>query len=290
MVSKRRANLESLRMFEAAARHLNFRLAAEELNLTQGAVAQRVRGLEADLAITLFYRRARGLDLTDHGRKLQSAVAKGLSLIDQAIEEFVPQQQSITVSLTPSLASKWLVPRLATISLQHPEIDLKITATEDLATFQGDGVDLAVRQGHPPFGEGLVSHKLSSLKLCAVCAPEYAKKVGDVSDLADLVNHRLIQDSHRHWEGLLADADLKADRPFLQFNQTALAMDAASLGQGIALVPNLILEGDVANSRLVSLWEIEHSNLAGFHIVHPSGPNGTRDQVVAWMLSSANKA
>lgn len=277
-------------MFEAAARHLNFRLAAEELNLTQGAVAQRVRGLEADLAVTLFYRKARGLDLTDHGRKLQSAVAKGLSLIDQTIEEFAPQQQSITVSLTPSLASKWLVPRLATFSLQHPEIDLKITATENLATFQGDGVDLAVRQGHPPFGDDLLSHALSSLRLCAVCASDYAEQVGDVTDLADLVHHRLIQDSHRHWEGLLEDAGHKPDRPFLQFNQTALAMDAASLGQGIALVPDLILEGDLASNRLVSLWDIEPRHLAGFHIVHPSGPNRTRDQVVAWMLSSANKA
>jgi len=289
MASKRGANLESLRMFDVAARHLNFRLAAEELNLTQGAVAQRVRSLEADLAVALFYRRARGLELTERGRKLHAVIAKALSIIEQAVEDLEPEQHSLTLSLTPSLASKWLVPRLASLAEQHPEIDLKVAATESLATFHADGVDLAVRQGHPPFGDNLVSHRLAPLTLCAVCAPKYASKVGDVADLPDLMHHRLIQDAHRHWESLLEEAGIRPERSFLQFNQTALAMDAASPGQGIALVPDLILESDEANKRLVRLWQIEPRQLAGFHIVHPSGPNPTRDQVVAWMLSSANR-
>lgn len=136
----RSPNLNSLKMFDAAARHLNFRLAAEELNLTQGAVAQQVRRLESDLGLQLFYCKARGLALTEVGRRYHRPVSRALAMIDDATRKIQPESTSITLSSTPSFASKWLVPRLVSFSQAYPTIDVQTVASEGLANHRYLGV------------------------------------------------------------------------------------------------------------------------------------------------------
>lgn len=285
-------NLNALRMFDAAARHLNFRLAAEELNLTQGAVAQQVRRLEADLGLQLFNRKARGLELTDVGRGYHVPVRRALATIEDATRKLKPENTRIRLSVTPSFASKWLVPRLSAFEDANPDVDVQTVATEALADFRSDGVDLAIRLGVPPFGDGLDAVLLAPLESCAVCSPGFAGEVGAIADIADFTAYRLIQDSHHQWDALLDEAGLGLSLRKTQFNQTALAMDAAMNGQGIALVPNLLAEADIAQGRLVALWRHVDRHGRGYYIVRPDvrDPNPAQRAMVDWLLSEIGQA
>ncbi len=288
----RSPNLNALRMFDASARHLNFRIAAEELNLTQGAVAQQVRRLEAELGFQLFHRKSRGLALTETGRSYHKPIRRGLAIIEDATHKLRPESAGITLSVTPSFAAKWLVPRLAEFALAHPDIDVNTIASDGLADFQSDGIDIAVRQGRAPFGDGLRVDLLSPLELCAVCSPSYARQVGKIGQIEDFTKLQLIQDGHNHWDRLLEDAGTTAQHRILQFNQTALAMDAAANGQGITLAPRLLFGAELAQGKLVELWHDTRANQGGYYAVQPINrkPNPGRDVVVNWLLAEARNA
>jgi len=279
-------------MFDAAARHLNFRLASEELHLTQGAVAQQIRRLEKDLTVQLFHRKARGLALTESGRSYYTSIRRALAIIEDATRKFLPDATRLTLSVTPSFASKWLVPRLSDFAHAHPEIEVQTVASEGLANFQSDGVDIAIRQGLPSTAAGLRVTLLAPLDLCAVCSPDYAKNIGASRDLETFAQLQLVQDSHNHWNALLDNAGVKARQRPVQFNQTALAMDAAANGQGIALAPKLLLGNELAAGKLVEVWRIKSLAQNGFYIVYPDSkaPIPARDTLVEWIISKASAA
>jgi len=283
----RNPNLNSLKMFDAAARHLNFRLAAQELNLTQGAVAQQVRRLESDLGMQLFYRKARGLALTEVGRSYHGPIHRAMTMIDDATRRLQPQNISITLSITPSFASKWLVPRLASFSIAYPNIEVKTVASETLANFKSDGVDLAIRLGQPPFGNELHAELLAPLDLRAVCSPHFAKQSVPIRQLKDFTQRPLIQDSHNLWNRLFEEAGLSAQNRIIQFNQTTLAMDAAANGQGIALAPRILLTIDLEQGRLVELWRDTRTSQDGYYIVYPANRESisTREAFKTWAAS-----
>jgi LysR family glycine cleavage system transcriptional activator len=276
-------------MFDAAARHLNFRLAAEELNLTQGAVAQQVRRLESDLGFQLFYRKARGLALTELGRKYHKSINRALAMINDATRKLKPESATVTLSITPSFASKWLVPRLSSFSDAHPNIEVQTVAHEGLANFQSDGVDLAIRQGHPPFDDKLHAELLSPLNLCAVCSPGYAEKATPITQIEDFTTLQLVQDSHNLWDSLFEEVGLNAKGRMLQFNQTTLAMDAAANGQGIALAPQILLAVEIEQGRLIDIWQDTRTNQGGYYIVYPRNikSNPARDAFIKWALAES---
>ncbi len=288
----RTPNLNSLKMFDAAARHLSFRAAADELNLTQGAVAQQVRRLEADLAVRLVSRKARGLELTDVGRNYHVPIRRALAMIESATQKFRTDGPRVTISVTPSFASKWLVPRLSSFARLYPDIEVQTIASEELANFKSDGVDLAIRQGRPAVGSGLVFELFAPLDLCAVCSPNYAEEAGPIRELSDFTNLQLIQDSHTHWETLMEEAGLVARHRLLRFNQTALAMDAAANGQGVALAPRLLTTADLAAGKLVNLWQDRRQDQIGYYLVYPdkSPVNPARDALLNWIVSEATDA
>jgi len=151
----RSPNLNALKMFDAAARYLNFRLAAEELNQTQGAVAQQVSRLEKDLQLQLFHRQPRGLKLTQSARNTIVSIRRALALIDSATHKLQPLTPRISLSVPPSIASKWLVPCLSQFSQNYPDIDLQTDASERVVDFHRDEADIAIRQGFPPFSNYL---------------------------------------------------------------------------------------------------------------------------------------
>ncbi|WP_259974059.1 LysR substrate-binding domain-containing protein [Leisingera aquaemixtae] len=272
-------NLNALRMFDAAARHLNFGRAAEELHLTQGAVAQQVRRLETDLGHKLFHRHARGLTLTDTGRSYHAPVSQALALIRDATGALAPIVQRVTLSVPPSFASKWLVPRLPEFQARHPDIDLRVVAEESLADFKRDGIDISVRQGSKPQEGRLNCALLSLVDLVAVASPDLALTKEESLDLPAIAQLTLIQDGHRLWDFLLRQEGLTATGRVLQFNQTALAMDAAVNGQGIALVPRMFL----GNQPLDILWQAPRLGDQGFYVLWPSA-QGRAKTVVDWLL------
>lgn len=263
----RHPRLNAVRMFDAAARHLNFRVAAAELNLTQGAVAQAVRGLESDLGVVLFRRLARGLALTELGKVYHSKVSRGLILIDEAASALQPLSNTISVSVPPSFASKWLVPKLPNFAEAHSDIEVRIVATEAVTNFASQDVDIAIRQGSRPSDRSSKATLLAPIDLRAFCSPDAKFSTRRTTNLKRLAHLPLIQDSHRHWERLLPDGSGASQ--LLQFNQTALALDAAANGQGIAIAPLLIGTRDVEHGRLVEVWRDESPDKDGFWLVQP---------------------
>lgn len=287
----KRPGLNALSMFDAAARHLNFRKASEELNITQGAVAQQVRKLEAVLGVKLFVRNARGLSLSKQGLQYFTAVHEALSLIDQATDDLVGSQESLTISVTPSIASKWLVPSLPDFTAEYPEISVQVLASETLSDLENDGIDLAIRQGKKPESSRLEITRLAEISLIAVASKSYVEQGGRLfSSLEDFAELPLIQDGHRYWEQLFNEAGLVIKAPYLQFNQTALALDAAQNGQGIALVPEILARNSLQKEELTILWRSDHAfQNAGFYLLQPKSKlkNAASKSLAAWLIGKS---
>ncbi len=275
--------LNALRAFEASARHLNFRLAAEELGVTQGAVAQQVRGLEARLGEELFDRMPRGLRLTEAGRRFQAPLKRAFRLIETAVSDLTAQRQ-ITISVTPSFASKWLVTRLPDFTSRYPDIQVQVDGREKLADFANDGVDIAVRHSCDPVTNDLDVVPLFSTELVVVCAPDLSQQLSDVSDLMQQV---LLSDSHGLWPLFLEHAGVHGKPRTMTFNQTSLAIDAAVSGQGFALAPAPLVASELATGRLVRPLEQVLEDELGFYVVTPKRPR--KPDLVAkmrdWLLS-----
>jgi LysR family transcriptional regulator, glycine cleavage system transcriptional activator len=283
--------LNALRAFEASSRHLSFRLAAEELGVTQGAVAQQVRGLEAALGLKLFERHPRALALTESGAHYKASVRRAFELLAEATAALTPQALTLTISVTPTFAAKWLLARLPDFTQAHPDIDLRVLATERLSHFQNDAVDLAVRYGSPPFGAGLNAALLFEDEIVAVASPALLKKTRLASHPASLSRFPILHDAHDFWtrfiERITPRPTLDASK-HLRFNQTALAIDAAIAGQGIALAQAAFVAPDLAAGRLVRALPIELRTGAGFYVVSPRKPRAASVTAVRnWLMQQA---
>lgn len=284
--------LNALRAFEAAARQLSFRAAAEELGVTQGAVAQHVRGLEASFGVKLFARLPRTLALTDEGRSYVTHIRRAFELIRDATLAIRPEPLRVTISITSTFAAKFLLPRLPAFVEANPLIDLRILASESLSDFQSDGVDIAVRQGRLPFGPGIVVDFLFAQEIVAVCSPKLLPGGADSLDPAALKDYVLLHDTHNFWPefmtgalGLAAPTEVKG----LRFNQTGLAIDAAISGQGIALVSRFLVEPDLSAGRLIQPIAATMRGERDFYVVTPRKPRhpGPTEAVRRWLLSMA---
>jgi len=265
-------SLNALRMFEVVARHLNFRLAAEELGLTQAAVAQQIRGLEASLEIRLFERLPRGLGLTDAGRAYSASIRSALAMIDEATRLLRPESSHLTVSVTPTFASKWLIPRLGSFAERNPDIDLRLLATDRLSHFHTDGVDIAVRYGQPPFGGGLNAELLMEQRIVAVASPRLLAEKGAPETFDTLQGFVALHDAHHYWPLFVAalfPGHLPPSARNLRFNQTSLAIEAAIGGQGIALASHAFVKDDIAAGRLVQVFSQDLRLDKAFYLVWP---------------------
>jgi LysR family glycine cleavage system transcriptional activator len=287
--------LNALKAFEAAGRHLNFRLAAEEIGVTHGAVAQQVRALEDRMGVKLFDRLPRGLALTDAGRKYLTPVRRAFQMIADASEELRPRQAVLNISVTPSFATKWLVPRLGEFTHANPDIEVRISASQDLANFQTDGVDIAVRQGKPPFGPGLAAQQLFPEEFYAVCSPSLLEADHALRTPDGLVHHVLLHDTHGLWPVFMEKAFPGKAPPKLRgmnFSQTSLAVDAAIAGQGIALVSHLFAADEIAAGRLCRPFNCSITSELGFFVVAPRAP---RKPIIVqkmrdWLISQSQPA
>jgi LysR family glycine cleavage system transcriptional activator len=290
--SRRLPPLNGLRVFEVVSRHLNFRLAAEEIGVTQGAVAQLIRGLEAELGMKLFLRRPQGLEPTEAGQQYAARIRRAFELIAEATRDLRAEPQRLTISVTPSLASRWLIPRLPDFTAAHPTIDLRIVATDRLSNFETDDVDLAVRLGQPPFGPGLNAELLHEQTIIAIGSPLLIEKLGDPGEPGNFARYPLLHDAHDFWPAFLGKAfpaGAPASGQNVRFNQTSLAVEAAIAGQGLALASLFLVADDITSGRLTRVLTAELPVDAGFHIVFPRKPRhpGPVDEVCRWLAEAA---
>jgi LysR family glycine cleavage system transcriptional activator len=283
-------SLNALRAFDVAGRCLSFRAAADEMGVTQGAVAQQVRQLEADLGVALFDRLPKGLALTSAGRGYHERIAGAFSELRVATAQLKPELGKVTISVTPTFASKWLIPNLPDFSEKHPEIDLRILATEKVSSFHSDGIDLAIRQGVPPFGAALNTTLLFAQDVIAVAAPKLLH--AEQFPLSATTFSRLpkIHDSHDLWPKFLAEMGLiDQSKRRLRLSQTALAVDAAISGQGATLVSRFLVSGDIAAGRLLEIGALQTVETRDFYLLtlRRSTPNAAVDTVVSWLTLRA---
>ncbi len=260
--------LNGLRAFDAAGRHLNFRAAADEMGVTQGAVAQQVRQLEAHLGVPLFNRLPKGLAFTSTGRGYHARVATVFEELRAATETLRPEPDKVLVSVTPTFAAKWLIPNLPDFSSLHPNADLTVFATERVSSFHGDGIDLAIRQGKPPFGAALEVVRLFRHKVIAVAAPSLVAEHRLPLDRETLSHLPKLHDAHDLWPAFLKQLKVENRGGHgLRLSQTALAMDAALSGQGAALVSSFLVRRDIAEKRLVQIHSEALSGEQDFYLL-----------------------
>lgn len=253
--------MAALRAFEAAARELSFTAAAAELVQTQGAISHQIRELESRLGMKLFNREGRGITLSEAGRLYLPFVREALSRLRDGARALHPSsaEHVLTVSCSPNFAQKWLVPRLGGFFDDNPSLDLRISASPQHVTFDGDGIDIAVRHGDGQWPELAVS-RLCREWLFPVCSPRLEPAIASIKSIDDLRAYVLIHDQQRngqrdgwaHWlQANGADpANFDLDRG-PQLSQTSLAIDAAVSAQGIALARSALVDLDLAAGRLV---------------------------------------
>ena len=269
--------LNPLKAFEAAARHLSFRLAAEELSVTPAAISQMVHTLEDYLGVCLFVRLNRALRLTDAGQECLPYISEGFDRIAEGVLRLqsVEWSGSLRIHSAPTFASRWLVPRLDRFSRQHPEIDTEIMAAFDLPDFGDDGADIAIDFGYGHYGD-LYSERLFTVNLVTLCSPGLLKGKKGLKRPADLKHHRLLHDEAPNqradqpsWGDWLKTAGVKNVDPKRgpRFSHTNLALEAAVDGQGVALTLDILAAPDVAAGRLVIPFDIRLPLSAGYFLV-----------------------
>ncbi|NHB97812.1 transcriptional regulator GcvA [Photorhabdus stackebrandtii] len=255
-MSKRLPPLNALRVFDAAARHLSFTKAAEELFVTQAAVSHQMKSLEDFLGLKLFRRRNRSLLLTEEGQSYYLDIKEIFTSINEATCKLQARSAkgALTVSLSPSFAIQWLVPRLSGFNLAYPGIDVRIQAVDREEDKLADDVDVAIFYGRGNW-PGLRTDRLYAEYLLPVCAPSLLTGENPLKIPADLARHTLLHDSSRRdWQAYIRQLDMQQQINVQQgpiFSHSAMVIQAAVHGQGIALANNVMARTEIDAGRLV---------------------------------------
>ncbi len=296
---KRLPPLNALRVFEVAARHLSFTKASEELHVTPGAVSQQIKALEDFLQTPVFRREKRALLLTDEGQASLPILREGFDKLAEAGKILAAKSDSrrLTVSVAPSFASKWLVPRLDRFQEANADIDVWVSADMDVVDFAVEDVDLAIRYGGGRY-DGLIVEHLMAEKIVPVCAPQLLTGQYPLKSPADLVHHTLLHDSSPDkdescptWPMWLKAAGVchKQGERGLKFNQSSLVIEAAVGGKGVALAKAALALADLEAGRLVIPFDMTTPTEFAYYIVHPPAKSSSLAvrAFVAWLKHEA---
>lgn len=258
---RRLPNLNALRAFEAAGRHLSFTKAAAELNVTQGAISHQVASLEAQLGMALFRRLNRRLELTEAGVAFLPELTKAFDHIARGVAELSRKEASgaLKVSVMPSFAARWLLPRLSRFRALAPDIDVMVLSTDALADFAGDEIDLGIRFGFGSY-PGLKVTRLMGDSLLPVCAPALLEKLPELRSPEALSRTQLLHDDAGEegpaqigWRGWLKQAgvaSIDASRGAF-FSDSSMVVIAALAGEGVALARLSLCLDELVAGRLV---------------------------------------
>jgi LysR family transcriptional regulator, glycine cleavage system transcriptional activator len=294
--------LDLLVGFEAAARHLSFTRAGEELFLTQSAVSRQIKELEEQLGVELFQRRHRALALTEAGKSFYASAAQVLTTMRAATDQLRAQagKKGLSVTTTNSFAALWLIPRLAGFTRTHPGIDVRIMADTRVQDLDRDGLDLAIRHG-PASLAGSNAVRLMGERVFPVCSPRLLKdKSRPLREPQDLRYHCLLQYDDPegrhpwlHWKTWLEVERIADLRPAgtLSFSGYEQIIPAAIAGHGVALGRSPLVKNLVASGELVAPFKSSADPARAYYAV-VSKTAERRPEVndfVAWLKQEAVK-
>ncbi len=304
--------LNSLRAFEAAARLLSFKKAADELAVTPTAVSHQIKLLEEFLDLRLFRRLTRALELTTEGAAMLPPVQEGFASLAAAIEATRRKETGgiVTVCAPPSFAARWLVPRLGSFSRAHPDIDLRLSSSvatidspDKIAAAEGNSAtvpkhDLMIRFGHGHY-PGSTVDRLFSPAYVTVCNPALLTGEHPLREPRDLLWHTLIHDATlpdlddrpgwAQWLNLAGVADIEDQMRGSYFEDAALAVAAAMAGHGVALAARPLVSADIAEGRLVIPFLHSIPSRYSYYVT-TSGAKAERPTVLAlrtWLVREA---
>jgi len=299
-MARRLPPLNALRAFEAAARHLSFTRAADELNVTQAAISHQVKALEERLGLRLFKRLNRALMLTEEGQAYLPPVRDALDAIAAATERLAQRDAggTLTVSTSPSFAALWLVRRLPRFREHNPEINVRLAASDHLTDFGREDVDLVIRYGRGRY-PGLKSVRMMTEDVFPVCSPALLEGPNPLRVPADLRHHMLLHDDPvgtsnealADWRMWLLAAGVDGVDPERgpHFSHSNLLVQAAVDGQGVALGRSPLVAADIAAGRLVKPFDLVLPANFAYYIVCPEA-TAERPKIVAfrdWLLAEA---
>ena len=265
--------LSAVRVFEAAARHLNFTKAAGELGMTQAAVSYQVKLLEERVGVPLFLRGARRVELTEAGARIAPAATQALDMLGSAFQAARNDSEAVLViSSLHTFASNWLAKRLGSFQLAHPEIAVRLEISSHVVDFAREEVDVGLRggSGHWP---GLIIHPLLPWHFAPYASPDLLARL-DLRTPADLLSAPLISPDDPWWRHWFAAAGVEAGdiaaRPAVLMGMQQLQGAAAMGGQGIALLTPSLWPDDIAAGRLVAPFDIVgREGDGGIWLVYP---------------------
>jgi LysR family glycine cleavage system transcriptional activator len=265
-------NLNALRAFEAAARHLSFSRAAQELSVTQGAVSRQVKALETSLGTALFSRRGRSVELTDQGREYLAATDDAFEIVEQASRRVAGSTRKVvlTVNILPTFAMRWLIPRLPQFSELHPDIEVHMITSIDPVNFEFGEIDVAIRVGTTPSSETRGNHARIDLQmvhdwknvradllmpdiLVPVCNPLILEGVS-IRAPQHLFKLGLLHNATRShaWPDWFAAQNIpyRPTQKDQSHGHFFMCLQAAIEGRGVALVPSALVVDDIEVGRL----------------------------------------
>ncbi|MDE1515836.1 MULTISPECIES: transcriptional regulator GcvA [Vibrio] len=292
-MSRRLPPLNSLKVFEAAARHLSFTRAGEELFVTQAAVSHQIKALEEFLGLKLFRRRNRSLLLTEEGQSYFLDIKDIFGSLAEATDKLLERSEkgALTISLPPSFAIQWLVPRLADFNQQEPDIDVRIKAVDMDEGSLADDVDVAIYYGRGSW-PGLRADKLYQEFLIPLCSPALLLGNKPMETLSDLAHHTLLHDtSRKDWKQFAKENSLNNVNvnhgPI--FSHSTMVLQAAAHGQGVALGNNVLAQPEMDAGRLIAPFDqVLMTNNAFYVVCHEKQADIGRVATFRdWMLNKA---
>jgi LysR family transcriptional regulator, glycine cleavage system transcriptional activator len=302
--------LNALRAFEAAARHLSFKKAAQELHVTPGAVSHQVKLLEDHLGVALFRRLTRALELTTEAQAMLPKVREGLDALHAAVGRVKDREDvcSLTVVAPPNFATRWLMPRLSRFTAEHPEIELHVASRQAMVDTLVDGslvvpeVDNDAPIAMVRFGTGIYPgahvEEVFNAVYVPVCSPRLLKGAHPLKRPADLRYHTLIHDdtvveegarpSWNDWLQSVGVTDIDATRG-PHFSDAALALDAAIEGMGVTLAMKPLLYTEIEAKRVVVPFDISAPTSYSYYLVTPEAgaENRALSSFSKWLLEEA---
>ena len=263
--------LAAVKVFEAAARHENFTLAAAELGMTQAAVSYQVRLLEDRLGVPLFVRSKRRVTLTDAGRRVAAPVSAALDGIAEAFSGLIDDEEGVlSINTAQTFAVTWLAPRLGSFQLERPELAVRVSTDNALVDFNRDDADLAIRMGHGPWA-GLRHHFLFHLHFTPICTPEFRDR-NTLRTPEDLLRVPRLSSMDEWWKIWLSDAGLAAPEgraPGIKLDSQVTEVQAVFSGHGIAMMTPMFWRADLASGRLVQPFPLIACDGRAHWLIYP---------------------